>query len=122
MAGIVALEMGESFYTDMVAKYQALRDQLCEVAQKAGFQFRKPEGTYYLFTDASAFGFGNDRQLWEFLLHQCGLATVAGYCFYRPESVTQNIRFCYAKSPRTIEMGAQRLARFSEKVGSWRSV
>lgn len=116
MAGIVALEMGEDFYKGMVEKYQALRDQLCAVAEKAGFKFRKPEGTYYLFTDASGFGFESDRKMWEFLLRECGLATVAGYCFYRPDARTQNIRFCYAKSPRTISRAEERLAVFADKM------
>ncbi len=114
VAGIVALDMGEDFYKGMVDKYQALRDQLCVVAERAGFKFRKPEGTYYLFTDASSFGFENDRKMWEYLLRECGLATIAGYCFYRPDARTQNIRFCYAKSPKTIAAAEERLARFTD--------
>jgi aminotransferase len=112
MAGIVALEMGEDFYREMVEKYRAARDQLIEVAAKAGFKFRKPEGTYYLFTDVSHMGFASDKQLWEVLLRQHGLATVAGYCFYRPNAKTQNIRFCYAKSQATINAASDRLSAF----------
>lgn len=116
MAGVVALEMGEDFYREMREKYQAMRDQLCEVAERAGFKFRKPEGTYYLFTDCSQMGFKNDRQLWEYLLREFKIATVAGYCFYRPGVTTQNIRFCYAKSPKTIAAAQERLTAFSEKL------
>jgi len=115
MAGIVALEMGEDFYRDMVDKYRTLRDQLCQVAAQAGFKFRKPEGTYYLFTDVSHMGFQSDQLLWEYLLRQHGLATVAGYCFYRPGAKTQNIRFCYAKSPATIQAASERLNAFQSQ-------
>lgn len=115
MAGIVALEMGEDFYSGMVAKYQHSRDQLMEVAAKAGFKFRKPEGTYYLFTDSSNLGFENDQQLWQHLLGEFQLATVAGYCFYRPGATTNNIRFCYAKSDKTIAAARERLNSFTER-------
>lgn len=112
MAAITALEMGDDFFRDMVAKYQDLRDQICQVAEEAGFKFRKPEGTYYLYTDSSALGFENDQKLWHFLLSEFKLATVAGYCFYRPGAKTHNIRFCYAKSPATIAAAKEKLRAF----------
>lgn len=122
MAGIVALELGEDFYKEMREKYQAMRDELCAAVETAGFKFRKPEGTYYLFTDCESMGFKNDRELWEYLLKEFGLATVAGYCFYRPEAHSQHIRFCYAKSAKTIEAARERLSAFSQRLASERTV
>jgi len=116
VAGVVALNLPDQFYREMVEKYRGLRDQLMPVVEAAGFKFRKPEGTYYLFTDCSHMGFANDRQLWEYLLREFGLATVAGYCFYRPEFNTHKIRFCYAKYPSTIEAAAVQLKAFSDKL------
>lgn len=115
MAAITALKLPDSFYQDMRAKYQQQRDALMVVAREAGFQFRVPEGTYYLFTDASSLGYANDRALWEYLLKQHKLATVAGYCFHRPGVHTNNIRFCYAKSPATIEAAKERLTQFQAR-------
>jgi aminotransferase len=109
MAGITALNLPDDFYRQMSAKYQTARDQLMEAVGKAGFKFSIPEGTYYLFTDASHLGFEDDRAAWEYLLKEHGIATVAGYCFFRPEVKTNYLRFCYAKYPSTIEEGAKRL-------------
>lgn len=108
-AAVVALNLPPEFYQEMAAKYQGLRDKLMEAVKDAGFGLRSPEGTYYLFTDCSHMGFANDRKCWEYLLRQFGLATVAGYCFYRPDVTTQHIRFCYAKYPSTLDAAAERL-------------
>lgn len=112
VAGITAMKMPDEFYAGMMARYQEMRDQIMVVAEGAGFKFKKPEGTYYLFTDASQLGFEDDGKLWEHLLTEYKLATVAGYCFHRPGAKTNNIRFCYAKSAKTIEAAKERLVAF----------
>lgn len=106
IAAVTALGLPESFYGDMVMKYQSARDELAIAAAEAGFQFRKPEGAYYLFTDCTHLGFPSDKDAWEYLLRQHKLVSVAGYCFYRPNTVSQNLRFCFAKRPHTINTGA----------------
>lgn len=106
VAAITAMTMPDEFYGEMIAKYQAMRDRLAQAASQAGFRFSLPEGAYYLFTDASHLGFANDRQAWEYMLDEFSLVTVAGYCFYRPDVKTNNLRFCFAKRPETIDAGA----------------
>jgi aminotransferase len=106
IAAVTAMGMPESFYSDMVMKYQHARDELAKAAAEAGFKFRMPEGAYYLFTDSSHLGFANDKLAWEHLLRQYKLVSVAGFCFYRPNTVTNNLRFCFAKRPMTIKTGA----------------
>ncbi|MBI4533192.1 MAG: pyridoxal phosphate-dependent aminotransferase [Candidatus Melainabacteria bacterium] len=115
-AAVVALDLPADFYKGMSTKYQGLRDKLMTVVSDAGFTLRKPEGTYYLFTDCSHMGLNNDRQCWEYLLRQFGLATVAGYCFYRPGTTTQRIRFCCAKYPETIDAAAERLKELKVRI------
>lgn len=117
-AGIVALDLPDEFYLEMQVKYSTLRDQLMKAVENAGFRLRKPEGTYYLFADCSHMGFANDRQVWEYLLRGFGLATVAGYSFYRPDTTTHKIRFCYAKYPETIAAGAKQLLAFRQWLDS----
>jgi len=118
-AGIVALNLPDEFYREMQDKYCGLRNQLLDVVRGAGFRLaRKPEGTYYLFADCSHMGFASDRQLWEYLLREFGVATVAGYSFYRPDTRTQKIRFCYAKYPHTLAAGAERLQSFQQRLAS----
>lgn len=118
IAAITALNLPDSYYDQMKNKYQTNRDLVMDAALNAGFRFRKPEGTYYLFTDASALGFENDRKAWEYLLREFNLATVAGYCFFRPDAKTNYIRFCYAKSPQTIESARARLIKVRETIST----
>jgi aminotransferase len=106
IAAVTAMGMPESFYGDMVLKYQHARDELAKAAAEAGFKFRMPEGAYYLFTDSSHLGFANDKLAWEHLLRRHKLVSVAGFCFYRPNATTNNLRFCFAKRPTTIKTGA----------------
>jgi hypothetical protein len=40
------------------------------------------------------------------MLREHRLVSVAGYCFYRPGTPTNNLRFCFAKRPNTIATGA----------------
>lgn len=106
IAAVTAMGLPDEFYATMVLKYQHARDELASAAQEAGFKFRMPEGAYYLFTDSSNLGFANDKQAWEYLLRKHNLVSVAGFCFYRPGTQTNNLRFCYAKRPATIKNGA----------------
>lgn len=109
VAGIQALSLPETFYSGMVAKYAGLRNQLSVAVADAGFKFAKPEGTYFLYADASALGFKNDRQTAEYLRSK-GLAVIAGFGFYRPRARTNFIRFCFAKYPETIGRANEKLA------------
>ena len=106
VAAVTALNLPDSFYAEMTAKYQAARDELCKAAAEAGFKFRVPEGAYYLFTDSTNLGFANDKQAWDYMLREHKLVSVAGYCFHRPGTPTNNLRFCFAKRPATIATGA----------------
>lgn len=109
IAAVTALQLPDAFYSDMVSKYQASRDALVKVAAEVGFKFRSPEGAYYLFTDSTNLGFADDRQAWDYLLREFRLVTVAGYCFHRPGEPSNNLRFCFAKRPETIQRGADAL-------------
>jgi aspartate/methionine/tyrosine aminotransferase len=106
IAAVTALNLPDSFYAEMTQKYQDARDELCKAAAEAGFKFRKPEGAYYLFTDSSNLNFANDKLAWDYLLKEHKLVSVAGFCFYRPGTQTNNLRFCFAKRPATIQTGA----------------
>ncbi len=112
IAAITALKLPGAFYDDMRAKYQAQRDLLAPIVREAGFDFRMPQGTYYLFTDASKLGYARDRDLWEHLLKEHKLATIAGYCFFRPGVQTNYIRFCFAKSRETLLAAQGKLDEF----------
>lgn len=109
IAGIEAVSLPETFYTGMTAKYEGLRDRLMGYVEAAGFKFLRPQGTYFLYADASSLGFKNDKQASEYLRAN-GLAVIAGFGFYRPRARTNSIRFCFAKYPQTIDKAGEKLA------------
>lgn len=115
-AAVAALNQSDEFYKELADKYRCLRDQLCPLLEAAGFKFKKPEGTYYVLADCSHMGFASDREAWEYMLRALGVASVAGYCFYRPEGSPQHLRFCYAKFPETIAEAGVRLKSLKQRL------
>lgn len=115
-AAVVALNQSDDFYKELADKYREQRDQLCPMLEAAGFKFGKPQGTYYVFADCSHMGFATDRQAWEYMLRALGVATVAGYCFYRPDKSPRHLRFCYAKYPETIAEAGERLKVLKQQL------
>jgi len=113
IAGIEALNLPQSFYDGLNAKYQGLRDKLAAHVSAAGFEFNQPEGTYFLYADARNLGFSNDKKAAEHL-RQNGLAVIAGFGFYRPRARTNFVRFCFAKYPETIERAGEKLAALNK--------
>lgn len=110
VAGIHALGLPQSFYDGLNTKYEGLRDQLSGYVEQAGFKFMKPQGTYFLYADASHLGLADDQAVMEHLRVNHGLAIVGGFGFYRPNTKTQFIRFCFAKYPATLKRAGEKLA------------
>ncbi|QQR55833.1 MAG: aminotransferase class I/II-fold pyridoxal phosphate-dependent enzyme [Candidatus Melainabacteria bacterium] len=110
VAAIKALSLPQSFYDDLTLKYEALRDEFAGYVENANFKFIQPQGTYFLYADASHLGFEDDKATTEYLRTQKGLAVVAGFGFYRPNTRTQHIRFCFAKYPATLRLAGEKLA------------
>ena len=52
-AGVVALSMPESYYTDLAADYAARRDLMLAILGEHGFASFTPSGAYYVMTDIS---------------------------------------------------------------------
>ena len=56
-AGVLALNMPDSYYQKLAHDYQARRDMLLGILEGAGFRCFRPDGAYYIMTDISDFGF-----------------------------------------------------------------
>ncbi len=115
-AGVVALRLPESYYLKTRDEYAARRDRFLPALEKAGFRCFKPHGAYYIMTDISGFGFGNDDSFARYLVREIGVAAVPGSSFYnRIELGRQQIRFCYSKTDVTLDKAARRLQRLGAK-------
>ena len=59
-AGVVALNLPDSYYEKLSVEYQKRRDLLLERLEEAGFRCFRPQGAYYIMTDIGEFGFSDD--------------------------------------------------------------
>ncbi|HEX8317222.1 pyridoxal phosphate-dependent aminotransferase [Longimicrobium sp.] len=113
-AGAFALSLPTEYYHKLRADYQARLDLFLPALEKAGFGVTRPEGAYYVMTDISAFGFGNDVEFAMHLVRDIGVACVPGSSFYhRPEDGAKQVRFCFCKKDETLLGAVERLAKLA---------
>jgi len=111
-AGITALRLPEEYYRKLCADYVARRDRLMAGLERAGFRCFKPQGTYYIMTDISGFGFPNDVEFARYLLEEIGVAAVPGSSFYSRAALgAQQVRFAFCKSDATLDEAVRRLQK-----------
>ena len=111
-AGILALQMPQSYYETLARDYLVRRDRLLGILTSAGFRCFKPRGAYYIMTDISAFGFPDDVAFARYLVKEIGVAAVPGSSFYRnPVDGRNHVRFTFCKKETTFQAAAERLAR-----------
>ncbi|MCZ6514633.1 MAG: aminotransferase class I/II-fold pyridoxal phosphate-dependent enzyme [Acidobacteria bacterium] len=109
-AGVVALDMPDSYYRRLAETYRARRQLLLEALRRAGFRTFAPQGAFYIMTDVSSFGFPSDVSFVEHLVKDVGLAAVPGSSFYRhPEEGSRQVRFAFCKKDSTLEEASRRL-------------
>ena len=111
-AGVVALEVPESYYAQLAAEYQRRRDVLLDILERHRFTCYKPHGAYYVMSDIGAFGFADDVEFARSLVKDVGVAAVPGSSFYRePASGRTKLRFCFCKRDETLLEADRRLKK-----------
>jgi aminotransferase len=111
-AGVVALNLPDSYYEKLSVEYQKRRDLLSERLERAGFRCYVPQGAYYIMTDISDFGFADDLAFVRHLIENVGVAAVPGSSFFSDSSAGATlIRFCFCKKYETLEQAGVRLQR-----------
>ncbi len=115
-AGAAALTLRATYYGDLAQKYRTRRDHLIPALEKAGFHCYRPRGAYYVMTDISGFGFGNDVEFAQYLVKEIGVACVPGSSFYKhPKDGSQQVRFAFCKRPETLDQAAERLHKLRRR-------
>jgi aspartate/methionine/tyrosine aminotransferase len=111
-AGVVALNLPDSYYEKLSLEYQKRRDLLLERLGQAGFRCFRPSGAYYIMTDISGFGLGDDVSFVRRLVKHPGVAAVPGSSFFSNSNAGATlIRFCFCKKYETLEEAGNRLRR-----------
>ncbi|HZH34206.1 MAG TPA: aminotransferase class I/II-fold pyridoxal phosphate-dependent enzyme [Pyrinomonadaceae bacterium] len=116
-AGAYALSLPPGYYSELNAHYTEKRNFLLPALKNAGFKTFAPDGTYYIMTDISAFGFANDVDFTKFLITEIGVACVPGSSFYHHKELgSQQVRFCFCKKDETLQAAAERLIKLRERI------
>lgn len=111
-AGVVALNLPDSYYEKLSVEYQKRRDLLLERLDEAGFRCFRPQGAYYIMADIAGFGFPDDLSFVRHLVKDPGVAAVPGSSFYSDSNAgVALIRFCFCKKYETLEKAGDRLRR-----------
>jgi aspartate/methionine/tyrosine aminotransferase len=117
-AAVTALTLPDSYYTALREAYQARRDLLRPLLERAGFRTFEPQGAYYILTECKhfleRFGLPDDTAFAMHLVREIGVATVPGSSFYaHAELGRTKIRFCFPKTDDVLLDAGQRLQRLA---------
>ena len=109
-AGVLALNMPDTYYSKLASDYKGRRDLLLGLLDQAGFQCFRPDGAYYIMTDIRKFGFPDDYTFVRHMIEHCGVAAVPGSSFFADSSQGATlIRFCFCKKYETLREAGNRL-------------
>ncbi len=114
-------QLPKSFYDEIGKEYIQKRDLLCGVLKEIGLTPSTPKGAYYVLADASLLQGKTSRDKALSLLHETGVATVAGSAFYHGGEGENLIRFCFAKTDAELTEACKRLRKLSASLHSKRS-
>ena len=114
-----ALELPDTYYRDLAGAYRERREYLVPALEAAGFRTFAPRGAYYVMTDITGFGFGDDVAFARHLVSQVGVAAVPGSSFYSAAALgRQRLRFHFARRRETLEAAVARLGRLASRASS----
>lgn len=111
------IKLPESFYEEMCKEYLHKRELLCSTLQEIGLTPSVPKGAYYVLADASILEGKTSKEKSMTLLHETGVATVAGSAFYHDGGGENLIRFCFAKTDTELQEASRRLGMLPERIG-----
>lgn len=111
-AGVRALNLPPTYYSELASAYEARRNLLLQGLRDAGFRCFTPRGAYYIMADISGFGFKDDVEFTRYLVRDIGVAVVPGSSFFHDPSLgTHCVRFCFCKKDATLQAAAERLQK-----------
>jgi N-succinyldiaminopimelate aminotransferase len=104
-------EIGDDFYEELRADYDAKRRRLDAGLRKVGFVTAPCRGTYFITADFSALDAGNDRDFVMRLIREAGVAAIPPSVFYArdPAAGRKLLRFAFCKKDATLDAALDRL-------------
>jgi aminotransferase len=112
-AAVTALELPDSYYTELQALYTQKRSTFLTYLDRAGLKYAQPQGAYYVMIDISEFGWPSDTAFCEWMAREVGVAAVPGSSFFH-EPVNHLVRLHFAKRAETLAAAGERLLQLRE--------
>lgn len=116
-AGVAALNLPDSYYQELLQKYNKNRIRLVNTLKEAGFHCHPPEGAYYIMTDITDFGFPDDTTFAHWLVKEIGVGGVPGSSFYsHPNLGKTKFRFMFSMADQVLAEAGERLMKIKSKI------
>jgi aspartate/methionine/tyrosine aminotransferase len=105
------LAKSDDYYERMRADFQRSRDRLVAGLRGLGFPTLDVQGTYFLNVDLAPLGLNEDDETFcKRLVLDHKVAAIPVSAFYAEDPVRSVVRFCFAKSDRTLDTALERLS------------
>jgi aminotransferase len=120
-AAAFALDLPDGYFTELAAHYQARRDRVVAMLERAGLRCAVPSGAYYVMTDITGLGWSDDVAFVRHLVEDIGVAAVPGSSFYRPAGTHAvaggrgRVRFCFCKKDETLAEAERRFEKLTPR-------
>lgn len=121
IAMAAAIEEAErsDYYAVYAAGYVSRLEKMCAGLQAAGLTPLRPQGTFFVMAETSAYNCADDVAFARYLTTEVGVACIPPSAFYVAEArhEARNLaRFCFAKTDATLDAAAQRLRTAGAKL------
>lgn len=100
----------QHYYDTLQSQYEERRTVFCKALDSAGISYVKPQGTYYVFAEVSAFGCASDVEFCQWITKEIGVAAIpaSSFCDHEPGD-QQFVRFAFCKDVNTLRKAGKRL-------------
>ncbi|MEP6666586.1 MAG: pyridoxal phosphate-dependent aminotransferase [Nocardioidaceae bacterium] len=105
-----ALALGDDYFRDFQASFQAKRDRLCAGLSDVGFDVFAPQGTYFVTTDIRPLGYDDGVDFCLTLPERCGVVAIPTQVFYDDKQAGKPlVRWAFCKQDDVLDAAIERL-------------
>ena len=112
------LLMPDEYFTQLAKNLEDRRNQLCEVLSASGFEYFRPQATYFVTADIRSMqANGDGREFCQRLAREAGVVAIPNVVFYTPQNAHSGrhlVRFAFCKQEKVIAQAAQRLRNWAQ--------
>ena len=106
----VALDHHDGFHRELAADLRTKRDRLCQGLADLGMRVYRPDGTYFVTADVSAYGHVDGRAFCLALPEAAGVVAIPSQVFYDDLDEGRHlVRWAFCKQADVIDEGLRRL-------------